>query len=234
MIDHQFVEPFMPKEFCTPRVLPIWLFPLNLPIKSLSIEEKLYANKLSTKRSKQFAHSRSYTRHALSELWGVPPLSIPLKAPPGKAPTLKPGWGHISISHCSDALLVGWSDKKIGIDIERADRTFSAKKIASRYYSREENQSISNLKDRELNYAVLQQWVIKESCIKWQKGSIKSDIREWIFSDHMKYAIHNSYQYEVRIHHINLAPWIIAIASEKVSEKPLPMICLDSNLKLFR
>ncbi len=224
----------MLKEFCSPRVLPIWLFPLNLPIKSLSIEEKLCANKLPAKRAKEFAHSRSYAREALSELWGLPPLSIPLKAPPGKAPELKPGWGHISISHCCDALLVGWSDKKIGIDIERADRRFSAQKIASRYYSKEEQQSLNNVKGQELHYAILKQWVGKESCIKWQKGSIKSDLREWVFPDYMKYAIHNSHQYKVQIYHINLGPWIIAVASDKVLAKTFPTICLDSNLQLIR
>ena len=49
---------------------------------------------------------------------GLDPLKIPLKADPGKPPLLEKGWGHISMSHCSDALLVGWSLEKIGVDLE--------------------------------------------------------------------------------------------------------------------
>ena len=201
-----------------------------MPPKSLTIEEKLCANKLSAKKSKQFAHSRSHIRHALSELWGLPALSIPLDAPPGKAPELGSGWGHISISHCCDALLIGWSNEKIGVDIERSDRKFSAKKICSRYYSHKEKQYLNNLTDKEFNCAVLEKWIAKESCIKWQKGSIHSDLVEWIISEPVKYAIHNTIKYKVGVKCIDFGPWIISIASEKTLEMKRPIICLDSRV----
>ena len=48
---------------------------------------------------------------------GLEPLEIPLKADPGKPPLLTEELGHISMSHCSDALLIGWSSTKIGVAV---------------------------------------------------------------------------------------------------------------------
>ena len=42
----------------------------------------------------------------MSNITGLAPLDIPLKADPGHPPLLAEGWGHISMSHCSDALLI--------------------------------------------------------------------------------------------------------------------------------
>ena len=64
---------------------------------------------------------------------GLEPLEIPLKADPGKPPLLADGLGYISMSHCSDALLIGWSSTKIGVDIERKDRQFQAQKCPNAF-----------------------------------------------------------------------------------------------------
>ena len=66
--------------------------------------------------------SRGCIRDVISKMKDLDPLHIPLTADPGKPPLLEEGWGHISISPCSDALLIGWSSEKIGVDIERKDR----------------------------------------------------------------------------------------------------------------
>ena len=76
---------------------------------------------------------------------GIDPLDIPLKADPGKPPFLAAGWGHISMSHCSDALLIGWSSAKIGVDIERKDRQLQAHKLSKRFFTQSENCEIENL-----------------------------------------------------------------------------------------
>ncbi len=107
----------------------------NLPI---SKNEKQWATLLSQARSKEYKHSRGCARLALSKLFKVDPLTIPLSAPPGKAPILKDGWGHISISHCNDALTIGWSNNRLGIDIERQDRRFQYQKLLYRYFNQAE------------------------------------------------------------------------------------------------
>ena len=70
----------------------------------------------------------------MANMTGLNPLDIPLKADPGEPPFLAEGWGHISMSHCSDALLIGWSSGKIGVDIERKDRKFQAYKLSKRFF----------------------------------------------------------------------------------------------------
>ena len=80
-----------------------------LPISS---EEKKWVQKLAASRGSIYHFSRGCLRHVMSNITGLAPLDIPLKADPGQPPLLAEGWGHISMSHCSDALLIGWSDYK--------------------------------------------------------------------------------------------------------------------------
>ena len=166
MLDLQFAEPLPPRELRNLRVLPLWLFPTNIPPKNLSEEEISFANGLPKPRSEQYKHSRSYLRHALSQLWGIPPLKIPLRSIPGKPPNLANGWGHVSISHCSDALLIGWSAENIGVDIERLDRQFPAHEIARRYYLKQENEHLAQFKGKSYDNEVLAKWITKEASIK--------------------------------------------------------------------
>ena len=42
--------------------------------------------------------------------------------------------GYLSFSHCKDAIILVWHEKKIGIDIERQDRDFNYAKLAKKYF----------------------------------------------------------------------------------------------------
>ena len=59
-----------------------------------------------------------YARYLLSLIHNISPLEIPFYSPPGSPPELKNNLGFISISHCKDACLIGWSRYPIGVDIE--------------------------------------------------------------------------------------------------------------------
>ena len=210
-------------------VLPLWLYPTNIPEKNLSDKEKALANQLSVNRSKQYKHSRSHIRYALSQLWNISPLKIPLEASPGKAPKLSKGWGYISISHCYDALLIGWSAERIGVDIERSDRQFAAQRIANRFYLREEKQLLEQLNEEDFHQAVLRKWIDKEASIKWQRGRINKDLSEWKCIDQSSSAIHISLGYKVNIQRLSVGPWYMSIASETNKlGKPI-MLCIDSS-----
>ncbi len=161
----------------------------------------------------------------MSQLWGIPPLSIPIKSLPGQPPELANGWGHVSMSHCSDALLISWSENKIGVDIERLDRKFSAQKIANRYYSKAEQESLKNLNGAPLQQAILKQWIKKEASIKWQKGSIKDDLKKWEILSNSNILIHQILDYKVHINYLNYESWIIAIASDYKKINKDIMLC---------
>ena len=196
-------------------------------LKPISSQEKRWARDLSKKRSKEYLHSRGYIREALSELWQMPAIQIPLYAPPGKSPQLSEGWGHINISHCCDALLIGWSPKKIGVDIERKDRIFNAEKLVSRYFSKKEINKMCSLRKEDLRIATLQNWVSKEASIKWQNANLAGNLSEWTFCNNTNLMVHESLGYEIGLHRVPYDSWFIAIAYNQEFHCKPPIICIN-------
>ena len=88
------------------------------------------ASMLTKSRSNVFLESRGYIRRSLANLFNLNPLDIPIEANPSKPPKLPKGMGHISLSHCHDALIIIWHSEKVGIDIERSDRNFQYKDLS--------------------------------------------------------------------------------------------------------
>ncbi len=199
-----------------------------MPLKPITSDETEWAKRLPSQRSRQFRHSRGYVRQALSELWRIPPLSIPLNAPPGKPPVLAKGWGHISFSHCCDALLIGWSQQKLGVDLERRDRTFAAYKLVERYFSQEEKIALQDLNEEEFHAAVIQKWVIKEAAIKWQRGNLADDFKQWTYCKDPNLLYHKSNNQTINIQPVLFRSWCMAIAYKKNSQIHKPIICLES------
>ena len=200
---------------------------MQTPLKTISSTEQIWALELSGKRSREYQHSRGYIRQALSELWQIPALNIPLYAPPGKSPQLSEGWGHISISHCCDALFIGWSPKRIGVDIERIDRRFNPEKLAKRYFSKKEIDTLNDLRKEDLRIATLQNWVIKEAAIKWQQASLAGNISEWSFCKTSNLMIHASLGHKVGLHRIEYDSWYIAITYDHKFHLHTPIACLN-------
>ena len=188
MLNHQLAKSLPQIGLKNIRVLSLWLFPKQSPFQPISQEENQIAISLPPQISARYQHSRGYARQALSDLLGVPPLDIPLQALPGEPPQLGKGWGYISFSHCHDALLIGWSPKKIGVDLERSDRAFAAKSLAKRYFCKADKIDLLQLNGEDLRIAVLQQWLRKEAAIKWQRGRLFKDIKECKFYGHNKYV----------------------------------------------
>lgn len=163
----------------------------------------------------------------MSNMTGLDPLDIPLKADPGKPPLLAKGWGYISMSHCSDALLIGWSSAKIGVDIERKDRKFEAYKLSKRFFSHYENCEIENLAPGQAKEIVLKRWVVKEAAVKWQRGKIGENINKWIWKNNSSFAHHKELGYRVKVYEQNHDQWTYAIAIDEDSITHKPIICLN-------
>jgi len=163
----------------------------------------------------------------MSSITGLEPLDIPLKADPGEPPSLAEGLGHISMSHCSDALFIGWSSAKIGVDIERKDRQFQAHKLSKRFFSQSENCEIENLTPSQAKELVLKRWVIKEAAIKWQYGKIATNINQWIWENKSSFAYHKKLGHKVKVYEHNHDQWTCAIALDEDSVTPKPIICLN-------
>ena len=127
---------------------------------STSSELRIASN-LSQARAKIFLETRYYMRDALSALFDINPMKVPITAYPGKPPELPNGMGYISISHCKDAFIIGWHRENIGIDIERSDRDFNYQKLAKKYFQKD------NMENFNMNkYLILKEWSAIETAIK--------------------------------------------------------------------
>ena len=200
--------------------MPSELFPITS-------EEKKWVKMLTPTRGLLYHFSRGCIRHVMSNMTGLDPLDIPLKADPGKPPLLAEGLGHISMSHCCDALLIGWSSSRIGVDIERKDRQFQAKKLSQRFFTPNENCEIENLTPSQAQKLVLKRWVVKEAAIKWQNGKIASNINQWIWDNKSSFAYNKKLGHKVKVYEHSHDQWTYAIALDGDSTVYKPIICLN-------
>ena len=205
--------------------MALWVVPINSCLKPISSQEIEWKKKLSSKRAMQYEHSRGYVREALSHILEISALEIPLISPPGLPPELPEDMGFVSFSHCRDVLLIGWSSQNIGVDIERSDRFFEAKKILYGFYSNNEKKAFKGLNDKELNSEVLKLWVRKEAAIKWQKGSIFNDLSKWNFILGTNILENQDEGYNLKSFFINYEDWYISLACNNNSETEIPIIC---------
>ena len=175
----------------------------GLKLLSTSNEIKI-ASQLTFLKAKIFLESRAYIRASLSDLFNINPMEIPLIANPGEPPSLSENMGYVSISHCKDALIVAWYKDKIGIDIERIDRDFNYEAIAKKYFINK------NCKlDKK---SILNQWCATEAAIKWDKGKLANDIKEWEYQEDNKFIYHKSKKIKIQLSQLSFMKWTISIA----------------------
>ncbi len=225
MLNHQLEVSLPTIESNESSVLALWFFPIQAPLQPITKAEIKWASQLGPKRSRQYQHSRGYVRKVLSEMWNIPVLEVPLHAAPGKPPELAAGWGNISFSHCCDRLLIGWSPERIGVDIERKDRSFKASQIQMRYFSEADKKDLIQFQAKALHTEVLKKWVIKEAAIKWQKGNLASDLSQWRFLKEQEIVFHQSLGFNINLNLLHYEDWYIAIAFNKKIHKKPPIIC---------
>lgn len=182
-----------------------------------------WAKKLSPIRSKEYLFARGHARYWLSLILNISPLEIPFYSPPGIPPKLKNDLGFISISHCKDACLIGWSRYPIGVDIERKNRKFRADKII-KYYSENEKLFLSKYNSNKFNEKVLDYWVIKESAFKLIGGNLIKELKRLnINSNNKTISIkkNNFKNYTI----VNIKEWKIALTFENKLKEINPIIC---------
>ena len=182
------------------------------------------ASNLSQARAKIFLETRYYMRDALSNLFNINPMKIPINAHPGKPPKLPNGMGYISISHCKDAFIIGWHRENIGIDIERSDRDFNYQKLARKYFQEED------FKNDNLNkYLILKKWSAIEAAIKYNRGKLSRDIKEWKYQMNQENLFHKSKKIKLNLIQIPFLDWTISVAYKNKILCDLPRI-ICSNL----
>lgn len=191
-----------------------WLYSFENKMDLNTQNEIKWSKKLGKKRSLEYLLSRSILRQSLSDLFNIKPFEVPILAKPGSPPILNENYGYVSISHCKDAILVGWSKEKIGIDIESKDRKINSELILKKIFSYEE---IVNF---QTNYpisrkTVLLGWTCKESAIKWAREKSVLYAKNWAWD--LKRNIIKNKKEEISLELINYhyKNWIITAAYKK-------------------
>ena len=186
-----------------------------------------FLEKLPLLRSDEFAFSRTCIREALSKLFGINPFDIPLFAPPGLPPVLQNNMGYISISHCKDALLIGWSLTEIGVDIELSNRIINSERIVYKIFNEKELKDFFSNKNGFLK-SFIKRWVIKESLLKWQKEFKWEDTTYWNWKLGQNFADNDNLSLKLKVFQSKFLNWEIGVATESLKED-LKIICFQNN-----
>ena len=148
----------------------------------------------------------------MGTLFNLNPLEIPLIANPGEPPQLPKGMGHLSFSHCYDAVILVWHEKKNGIDI----------KLAKKYFLRPNRTNNTYKIDKK---STLDQWCTIEAAIKWDHGKLSRDIKEWQYSYKNKTLFHKKKKLKLKFTQINFHKWTISLAYDESSHFKSNILC---------
>ena len=204
--------------------IKIWLIPFNLDKLENTSEEIFQIKNLPKNYANKFLYSRAYMRLALSDFLSIDPLKVPLYAPPQKTPRLKKDFGYISLSHCDDLILLVWSDKNIGADIERKDRKVSKYLVMKRFFKKYEELYFSDTKSIDKNFMDI--WVINESIIKYQKTSLFLGIKDWEINLQNNKSINLVNHQTLNTSTFEYGSWIIGMANINIKHLKNPAICM--------
>ena len=193
----------------------LWVFPINSSQKILSDQEKYIASLLPKQKSIQYKISRGNIRFVISKLFKIDPLEVPLNSLPNSAPKLGKNFGFISMSYSYDALLIGWSKNKIGVDIENYNRNSLNINVAKRFLNEKDNLRIQHMSEDILKKVLLKIWVIKESLIKFHNENLFKGLKNWYIDDNFKIANHKNEKLKLNIKNIRFKSWEIGLASSK-------------------
>ncbi|MFM7652350.1 MAG: 4'-phosphopantetheinyl transferase family protein [Vulcanococcus sp.] len=149
----------------------------------LSRQEQAWADGLPPALQSRYRASRILLRQHVASLLAVEPRRLPLHSPPGEAPRLATGCGHVSLSHSGGQLLIAWSPQSIGVDLEWGRRPVPAAALARRFYPPQEAERLLALPAAAQARALLESWVRKEAAIKWQGSGLASDLRHWFWDE---------------------------------------------------
>lgn len=117
---------------------------------------------------RNYASSEQAIRQILTDCFGIRDARIS-RTETGK-PFLVGADLFFSVSHTENALFIAFSDKNVGLDVERLNRQTDYQKILKKF-PEEERAVVRSQTD------FLRLWTVKESAVKWLGGSLLHDLR---------------------------------------------------------
>ena len=205
--------------------IKLWFIPFGLKEPKNTNQELNLINNFSLRYGRVFLYSRAYMRICLSDLFCIDPLAIPLIAPPRQPPKLQNNLGFVSLSHCDNGILIGWSKTKLGIDIERTDRKVPRKLLIKRFFSKYSKKYFleNNKKISEKNFIDL--WVTIEAIVKYQNSSLFLELNKWFYDlDNLRsYNLENDVEIRTKVFKYN--SWTIGLANNDTNSFQNLLIC---------
>lgn len=106
------------------RCLPLTAADSSAAGSELSAAEAGYANSLhAARRRREYVAARVLLRRVLAEVLGLPPLELAIARTQRGKPYLRSGALQFNVAHAGEVVLMGWGDRPLGVDVERAGRT---------------------------------------------------------------------------------------------------------------
>ncbi len=113
------------RSLCLGVELRWWRLPDEVTTTELDLlshdERKRAAGFKVERRRVEYVASRAYLRRALGEVLGVTPSSIPIN-PDDSGKPQHSGGVQFNLSHSAQAVLIGWSERALGVDLEASQR----------------------------------------------------------------------------------------------------------------
>lgn len=117
----------------------------------------------------EYLLSHALARIKIASLLGVRPKKLPLIFKPGMKPQLgssKNNKGYVSISHTEGMVACAFGPYPVGIDVQKRGKGKNIQKMAHRFFSAGETESLLKLKGiKKINHFDLL-WVLKEALYK--------------------------------------------------------------------
>ncbi len=194
--------------------MQFWLIPFSKEYKYISSKEEKISKKFNRKKEALYRFSRGYLRLCLSRVLGISSKDIPILSLPGQPPILPNKFGYVSMSHSKNSLLLGWSLKRIGVDIEDKGRNINLPRLLKSKWFKDEIKNIRDIDEKNLKLEILKIWVMKEALIKSHFGSIIEDYDKWIIDFDNLIAKHNKLDIYRYVVNDRIKDWTIGLAYE--------------------
>ena len=198
--------------------MQFWLIPFSKEYKYISSKEEKISKKFNSKKGAIYRFSRGYLRLCLSKVLGISSKDIPILSLPGQPPILPNKFGYISMSHSKNSLLLGWSLKRIGVDVENTGRNINLTRLLKSKWFKDEIKKIKDIDEKNLKLEILKIWVMKEALIKSHFGSIIEDYDKWIIDFDNLIAKHNKLNINRYVVNDRIKDWTIGLAYEESIE----------------
>ena len=129
--------------------------------------------------SRRYILGRALLRWTLGNALGLPPPAVPIVRGVRGRPQLANGAGiDFNVSHTRDVALIGIAHtRRIGVDVERADRDVRADGLARKFLTSAEQATLAPLPETERRARFLRYWTCKEAMSKATGDGLSAPMR---------------------------------------------------------